>query len=143
MKCFSSRISVWHIRHVGTSHNILVTLTVTKGDLGSKPNFFFKIFICNTLLQLFTTSRIITVASTVVLFCFQGRLWGGFTSTKFFVSVASSETLIQRCFLMKYGTSIGEFSFKIVLNIFEKFLKNISDRAHVQHSYELSICALS
>ena len=42
---------------------------------------------------------------------------------KHFLSVASSEALIQRCSLMKYGT-IGRFSFKIaVLNIFWKFLE--------------------
>ena len=35
---------------------------------------FFKIFICNTLLQLFTTLRIITATTTVVPFCFQGKL---------------------------------------------------------------------
>ena len=42
----------------------------------------------------------------------------------FFLSVASSEVLIQRCLLMKYGTSIGGFSFKItVLNIFGKIFR--------------------
>ena len=45
---------------------------------------FFKIFICNTLLQLFTISRIITATTTVVPFCFQGHLWGVFPSTKKF-----------------------------------------------------------
>ena len=45
---------------------------------------FFKIFICNTLLQLFTTSVIITAAITVVPFYFQGQFWGWFTSTKNF-----------------------------------------------------------
>ena len=45
---------------------------------------FFKMFICNTLLQLFTISRIITATTTVVPFCFQGHLWGGFPSTKNF-----------------------------------------------------------
>ena len=38
--------------------------------------------------------------------------------------------------------TIGRVSFNIaVLNIFGKFLENISDRALIQHSYELSICA--
>ena len=45
---------------------------------------FFKIFICNTFLQLFTISRIITATTTVVPFCFQGHLWGVFPSTKKF-----------------------------------------------------------
>ena len=36
------------------------------------------------------------------------------------------------------------FSSKVpVLNTFEKFLENICDRVHIQHSYKLSICALS
>ena len=60
------------------------------------------------------------------------------------MSVASSEALIQRCYLMKYGASIGNYSFRIAfLNIFGNSLQNISDRAHIQHNYELSICALS
>ena len=52
--------------------------------MGSKSNFFFKIFICNIVLQLFTTSTIIRAAKTVLPFCFQGQLWGGFTSAKKF-----------------------------------------------------------
>ena len=77
---------------------------------------FFKISFCNVLLQLFVSSRIITASTTVVLFCFQGQLWGGFPSTKsFLLSIASSEVLIQKRSLMK-------FSFKIaVLHIFRKF----------------------
>ena len=107
MRRFSSRISVKLIRHVG-SHSSIVMVTY---------------IICNMLLQLFTTSRVITAPTTVVPFCFQAQLLGGFTSTKTFLSVASSETLIWRFSLMKYGTSIGRFSFKIaVLNIFGKFL---------------------
>ena len=51
-------------------------------DLGSNSNFFFKIFICNMLLQLFTTSRIMTATTTAIPFCFQGQLWGRFFSTK-------------------------------------------------------------
>ena len=47
--------------------------------------FFFKIFICKMLLQLFTTSRTITATTTVVPFCFQGQLWGGFPSIKNFL----------------------------------------------------------
>ena len=48
---------------------------------------------------------------------------------QFFLSVASSEVLIQRCLLMKYGTSIGGFSFKItVLNIFGKIFRKTSVR---------------
>ena len=90
------------------------------------------------------TSRIITTATTVVQFCFQGQLWWGFTSIKFFLSVGSSEALIQRCSLMKYGTSIARFSFKIdVLNTFGKILENISKRVHIQHNYEFWVCALS
>ena len=47
----------------------------------------------------------------------------------FFLSVASSEVLIQRCLLMKYGTSIGGFSFKItVLNIFGKIFRKTAVR---------------
>ena len=76
------------------------------------------------LLQVFTTSKIIMTATTVVPFCFQSQLWGAFTSTKKFLSVASSEALIQRFAFMKYGTSIRRFSFKIdVQNIYRKFLE--------------------
>ena len=40
------------------------------------------------------------------------------------VSVASLEAPIQRCSLMKYGGSIGRYSFRpAVLNIFVKFLQ--------------------
>ena len=62
---------------------------------------------------------------------------------KIFLSVASSEALIRSCSLMKYGTSIESFSFKMaVLSIFGKFPEYVSGRAHIQHSYELSVCAL-
>ena len=37
--------------------------------------------------------RIIRAATTVVSFCFQGQLWGGFTSTEKFLSVASLQAL--------------------------------------------------
>ena len=37
---------------------------------------------CNTLLQLFTTSRIITAATSVLPSSFQSQLSGGFTSVK-------------------------------------------------------------
>ena len=87
---------------------------------------------------MFTTSRTITATTTVLLFCFQGQLWWRFTSTKIFLENASSKAFIQRCSLMKYVTSISRFSFKTtVLNIFGKFPENISDRAHIQHSYAL------
>ena len=45
---------------------------------------FFSKYLSVTLLQLFTTSRIITAATSVVPFNFQGQLWGGFPSTKHF-----------------------------------------------------------
>ena len=78
----------------------MVTYISCKGRwLGFKA-LFFKIFICDTLFQLFTTSKIITAATTVVRFCFQSQPWGGFTSTNFilfvvvfFLSVASSKAL--------------------------------------------------
>ena len=86
--------------------------------------FFFSIFLFNMLLQLFTTSRIITVATTVVPFCFQGQFWGGFTSTKIFLSTASSEALIPMFSFMKHGIYTGRFSFKIAaLNICKEFLE--------------------
>ena len=45
---------------------------------------------------------------------------------------------------MKYvTTSIKFFKKAAVLSIFRKFLEKISDRAHIQHSYEISIWALS
>ena len=47
----------------------------------------------------------------------------GLIPPNFFWGVASSEALIQRCSLMKYGTLI-KFSFKIaILNIFGKLLE--------------------
>ena len=40
------------------------------------------------------------------------------------LSVASLEAPIQRCSLMKYGASIGRYSFRpAVLNIFVKFVQ--------------------
>ena len=52
------------------------------------------------------------------------------------------EAHINICSLVKYGTLIGKFSFKVdVLSIFRNSKKN-SSRAHFQHSYELSICTL-
>ena len=98
MRCFTSEISFEHIRHVDTSHlSIIMVIYIScKGRwLGFKV-LFIKIFICDTLFRLFTTSKIITAAITVVPFCFQSQPWGGFTSTNFFffsLSVASSKAL--------------------------------------------------
>ena len=68
----------------------------------------------------------------------------GLLSPNFFLSVVSAKALLQRGSLMKLGTSMGRFSCKIaVLNFFREFLKNIRERAHIQHSCKLSVCALS
>ena len=92
--------------------------------LGFEVSLFLRMFICNTLLRLFTTSRIIWAAINVVPFCFHGQTWGRFTSTKVSLRVATIQALVQRCSLMKYGTSIGRSSVQInVLNIFRKFLE--------------------
>ena len=94
-----------------------------KSWLRFKVQLFFKLFISNMFLQLLTKLTIITTATTVVLFCFQGQLWRGFTSTISLLSVPLSEALFQRCSLVKYGTSIRRFYFKIAVpNIFRKFL---------------------
>ena len=87
---------------------------------------FFKTFICNMHLHLFTSSRIITAVATVkpFFFFFKVVFEEGLLSSKMFLSVTSSKALIQRFSLMKYGTSI-RFSFKIAaLHIFRKFLEN-------------------
>ena len=134
MICFTSEVSFEHIRHVDTSHLsiIMVTYISCKGRwLGFKV-LFLKIFICDTLFQLFTTSKIITAATAVVRFYFQSQPWGGFTSTNFFFfffffffRVLPHQKRSKMCFhLMKYGTSIGRYSLKTaVLNIFPKFLE--------------------
>ena len=120
------------------------TFSVTEGNLGSKPKFFFKIFLSVT--GFFSCSQLRESSQRPQLwyqFVFKVNFGEDFLPSNVFLSVASSEALIQRCSLMKYGISIGRFSFETaVLNIFGKFLDNISDRAHVQHSYELSIYAL-
>ena len=63
---------------------------------------WFKIFICNTHLQLFTTWGIITAVTAVVPFCFQSHLWGGFPSTKnvlqpFNTAILVSFTTVNIC----------------------------------------------
>ena len=56
-------------------------------------------------------------------FVFKVNFEEGLLSSKFFLRIASSVVLIQRCSLIKYGTSTGRFNFKIViLSIFWKFL---------------------
>ena len=111
-----------------TSHSgiIMVKYISCNGrSLGFKVYFFsfFQNIYLKHASSVFYKYRIITAATIVVPFCFQGQLRGGFTFTKFFLSVTSLKALIQRCSSMKYGTSIG-FSFEIaVLNIFGKFLE--------------------
>ena len=74
-------------RHVDNSHSSIVMVAYI-----SCSWFFFKKFICNTLLHLLTTSRIMTAGTTVVPFCFQGQFWGGFTSTKKFCECCLMES---------------------------------------------------
>ena len=63
----------------------------------------------------------------MVLYCFKVNFEEGLLLPKLFLIVASLEALVQWCSLIKYGTSIGMFSFKIdVLNILQKFLKKAS-----------------
>ena len=67
-----SRNSVKHICHVDTSHSNLVMVSYFSCN---ERWFGFNIYILNTLFQLFANLRIITAATNVVLFCFQGQLW--------------------------------------------------------------------
>ena len=63
MLYFWRQVTIW----VWSAQPTLVSkLPLQLGPRRSQSAFFFKIFICNTLLQLFTTSRIITAAMTVV-----------------------------------------------------------------------------
>ena len=55
-----------------------------EGDSGSTSNFFYKLFICNMILQLFTTSKIIKAVIPVEQFCFHGQLWEEVPSIKDF-----------------------------------------------------------
>ena len=77
MPYFGSQVIIWTLNAQPTlvfsagiqgSHSVAEHLKQPKdGYLGSKPNLFFKIFICNTLFL-----RIITLVTAVVAFCFQG-----------------------------------------------------------------------
>ena len=123
--------------------------------LGFKVQLFFKILfqnICNTLLQSITSR--ITVATTVVPFFFKINLEEGLPP-KFFLSVASSKALIQRCPVMKYGRFINKdlsdsFSiwiyqtFKIaVLNISKKFLEQyLQQNLYSAHLWVFNMCSL-
>ena len=81
------------------------------------------------LFQLLTTLRIITAATTVVQFCFQGQPWGGFTSSKAFLECHLIRSTHPEVFLMKHRTSIESFSFKIVvLNICSEYFQEISSK---------------
>ena len=73
------------------------------------------------LLQFFTILRINTTATTVVPFCFQGQLWGRFTSTKTKFKCWISKSTHAGVFFND-GLSIRGFSVKIgFLNSFKKF----------------------
>ena len=94
--------------------------------------------ICNTLLQLFTTSGIII--------CFQGQP-EGFTSAKNYfqcchIRISHLEKLCNDMFQYFKAPSAG-FLLKQLFWLFSgNFYKNISNRAHIQLSYELSIYTL-
>ena len=89
---------------------------------------FLKIFICNTILQLSATA-IITAATTVLPFCFQGKRRGGFTFAKTFfeccfIRSTHPEVSFNEIWKVSKSGFIERFSFNIaVLNIFGKFLE--------------------
>ena len=92
--------------------------------------FFIKIFIYTLLFHkylfhvssmLFTTLRIITAATNVVLFYFEGQLWGGLTSTKNYFECCLIRTIHPDSFLRKFEAFIRRFSFKVaVLEVHRK-----------------------
>ena len=110
------------------------TLPVTEGDEGSKSKYL-SVTRCFSYPHLRESSQ---QPQLWYHFVFKVNFEQGLLPLKIFLSVASSEALIQRCSLMKYGGFINEdlsedFLFKIaVLIIFRKFLKkNIRHRAHI------------
>ena len=87
-------------------------------------NFFFKIFICNMLLQLFSTSRIITAATSLVPFCFQGHKFGTilFSRYHFVFGFTSTKVFFECCFIR---STHPEVFFNEIWNIYRKvFLYN-------------------
>ena len=143
MKRFSSRVSFEHICHAGTSH-ILVTYFSCNGRRFRFKIFFF-FFFQNIYLQYASLvahnfENHLRSYNCGNIFFFKVNFEEDLLPPEIFESVNSSEALIQRWSLMKYGLSIGSLPFKTaLLNIFGKFIENISDRAHVQYSYELPV----
>ena len=70
LRCFSFGISIKQIHHVDTSHSTTVMVRYFSFN-GRWFVFEVKIFICNTLLQLLTTWRIITAATACYHFVFK------------------------------------------------------------------------
>ena len=95
---------------------------VKEGDLRAKSNFFQNIYLEHPS-SLVTISRIITAATVIAPFCFQGQLWGGFTFTNFCLVLSHQKHPSRGFLLAKYGTSIRSFSIIAVVSIFGKFLE--------------------
>ena len=100
---FDSNIhSIWDVFPLEFLWNIYTMLTPVTQLLFLEQNkirvqslTFFKWFICNMLLQLFTNSGIITAPRMVVPFCSQDQLWGGFPSTNIFLWPFNTTTLVS------------------------------------------------
>ena len=72
--------------------------------------------------------------------CFQGQLWGGFTSTNFCLVLSHQKHSSRGFLLAKYGTSIRSFSINSCSEYFWEIPRKTS--AHMQYIFELSICTV-
>ena len=115
MPCRESHSSIATVTYISRNRKWLIWF--------QSLTFFSKYL---SLTCFFSCSQLEESSPQPQLFYFQGQLRGGLTSTKNILSVFSSEALILRCSLMKYGTSIERFLFKMaVLNVLGKWAFNM------------------
>ena len=105
-------------------------------------NFFSKYL---SLICFFSCSRLWESSQQLQLwyhFVFKVNFEEDLLPSKIVLRIASSVALIQRCSLIKYGTSTGRFTFKIViLSIFWKFLeKHQQQSSYSIMSFQCVLC---
>ena len=117
----------------------MTLVTPMEGDYFLKSDFFSKYL---SVTHLLSCSHLQESSQQPQLqyHIFEVDFEKGLLPPKMFLSVASSEAVIQNCYLMKCGTSIRRFSFKIVvLNIFKKF----REKHQQQSSYSAQLSAFN
>ena len=110
--CFSYGSSIYHIRQSLKYCNGNI-ISCNRRWLGFKSLTFFSNYLyVKRFFSCFTTLRKITVATTGTILHLRLTFKRGYFHQKFFLRFASSDVLIQRCFLMKYVTTMHQLFFK-------------------------------